>query len=112
MKQFTFESKQKTLFMAMMGLGALCLVLSYLNEPASIAEAGIHQRFWSNFLHNASFFTGMAFMITFVIGAFTMAYAGWYVAFKRIWEGISLFLIPGLIMMAIIGIGNLSLIHI
>lgn len=106
MKQFTFESKQKTLFMAMMGLGVICLVLSYLNEPASIAEAGVHQRFWSNFLHNASFFTGMAFMITFVIGAFTMAYAGWYVAFKRIWEGISLFLIPGLVLMLIIGIGN------
>ena len=111
MKQFTFESKQKTLFMAMMGLGLVCLILSYFNEPAAIADAGVHQRFWSNFLHNASFFTGMAFMITFIIAAFTLAYAGWYVAFKRIWEAFSLFLIPGLILMAFLAIGNYAHLH-
>ena len=111
MKQFTFESNQKNLFMAMMGLGLVCLVLSYIFEPAAIAEAGVHQRFWSNFLHNASFFTGMAFMITFVIAAFTMAYAGWYVVFKRLWEAFSLFLIPGLILMAVLAVGNYAHLH-
>ncbi len=104
MKQFTFEAKQKTFLMALMGLGLICLVISFIAEPEQIAAAGIHQRFWTNFLHNATFFTGMAFMITFVIAAFTTAYAGWYVVFKRIWEGFSLFLVPGLIMMALIGV--------
>jgi hypothetical protein len=104
MKQFTFESKQKTFLGATMGLGLLCLILSYVFEPEQIATAGIHQRFWTNFLHNSVFFTGMAFMITFVLAAFTTAYSGWHVAFKRIWEGFSLFLIPGLVLMAIIGI--------
>ncbi len=105
MKQFTFEAKQKNFLMAMMGLGLLCLILSYVFEPEQIAAGGFHARFWSNFLHNAVFFTGMAFMITFVIAAFTTAYAGWYVMFKRIWEGFAQFLVPGLVMMVIIGIG-------
>jgi hypothetical protein len=104
MKQFTFEARQKTVLWGMMGLGILCLILSYFTEPAQIAEAGVHMRFWSNFLHNAVFFTGMAFMTLFVLAAFTTAYSGWHAAFKRIWEGYSLFLIPGLVLMVIIGI--------
>ncbi|TAK45532.1 MAG: hypothetical protein EPO28_03610 [Saprospiraceae bacterium] len=104
MKQFTFEAKQKTVLRGMMGLGILCLILSYFTEPSQIAEAGTHMRFWSNFLHNSVFFTGMAFMTLFVLAAFTTAYAGWHAAFKRIWEAYSLFLIPGIVLMVIIGI--------
>jgi hypothetical protein len=104
MKQFTFEAKQKNFLLATMGLGLLCLILSYIMEPEQIAAGAQHARFWSNFLHNAVFFTGMAFMVTFVIAAFTLAYAGWYVAFKRLWEAFSSFMVPGLVMMLIIGI--------
>lgn len=111
MKQFVFESKQKTLFLSMMGLGVLCLILSFIAEPSQLAEGHFHQRFWTNFLHNATFFTGISFMITFVIAAFTLAYAGWYVVFKRLWEAFSLFLIPGLIFMVILGIGNYMHLH-
>lgn len=114
-KSFVFESKQRTLFFGMMALGLLCLALSYIMEPSMIvdAENGVnyHQRFWTNFLHNASFFTGIAFMITFVIAAFTLAYAGWYVVFKRLWEAFSLFLVPGLIFMAVLGIANYAHMH-
>lgn len=104
MKQFTFEAKQKNFLLATMGVGLLCLILSYVMEPEQIAAGGQHARFWSNFLLNAVFFTGMAFMVTFVIAAFTLAYAGWYVAFKRVWEAFSSFLVPGLVLMVIIGI--------
>ncbi len=104
MKQFTFEAKQKNFLIGMMGLGLLCLILSYFLEPEQIAASGQHARFWSNFLLNVVFFTGIAFMITFVIAAFTLAYAGWYVVFKRIWEAFSSFMLPGLIMMVLIGI--------
>ena len=106
MKQFTFEAKQKQVLWGAMGLGLICLILSFFFEPEQIAEGGFHSRFWSNFLHNAVFFTGMAFMITFVLAAFTTAYSGWHVTFKRIWEGFSLFLVPGVIMMVILGIAN------
>jgi hypothetical protein len=106
MKQFKFEAKQKKVLWGAMGLGLLCLVLSFFMEPEQIAAGGFHSRFWSNFLHNAVFFTGMAFMITFVLAAFTTAYAGWFVTFKRIWEGFSLFLLPGLLLMVILGVAN------
>lgn len=106
MKQFTFEAKQKNFLWAAMGLGLLCLILSFILEPAQIAEGGFHSRFWSNFLHNSVFFTGMAFMITFVLAAFTTAYSGWHVSFKRLWEGFSLFLLPGIVLMVILGIAN------
>lgn len=111
MKQFTFEAKQKNVLIGVMGLGLLCLILSFFLEPEQIAAGGFHARFWSNFLHNSVFFTGIAFMITFVMAAFITAYAGWYVIFKRVWEAFSLFLIPGVILMAIIGIGNYAHLH-
>lgn len=111
MKQFIFEAKQKQFLMGLMALGAVCLVLSFIFEPASIAEAGFHQRFWTNLLHNGVFFTGMSFMITFVIAAFITAYSGWHVMFKRIWEAFSLFLIVGLVILAIIGLGNVMHLH-
>jgi hypothetical protein len=111
MKQFTFEATQKKTLVGVMALGLLCLALSYFTEPAQITEAGFHSRFWSNFLHNAAFFTGMAFMITFVLAAFTTAYAGWHVVFKRIWEAFTLFLLPGLALLAIVGIGNYAHLH-
>lgn len=111
MKQFTFEKKQRTFLGGMMILGLVCLILAWVMEPSSIADADIHQRFWSNFLHNATFFTGMAFMITFVLAAFVTAYAGWHVTFKRLWEGFSMFLVPGLILIAFLGIGNYMHLH-
>jgi len=43
-------------------------------------------------------------MATFFIAVCITAYAGWHTVFKRIWEAISMFLVPGLILMAIIGI--------
>ena len=106
MKQFTFEAKQKSFLIGAMVLGLICLVISFFAEPEQITAGGFHSRFWSNFLHNSAFFTGMAFMITFVLAAFTTAYSGWHVTFKRVWEGFSLFLLPGLALMAILGIAN------
>lgn len=111
MKQFIFEAKQKQFLIGMMAVGFVCLLLSYFFEPEAIAETGFHQRFWSNLLHNASFFTGMAFMTTFVIAAFITAYSGWHVVFKRLWEAFSLFLLIGLVLLSIIGIGNYLHLH-
>ncbi len=106
MEQFTFEAKQKSFLFGAMALGLLCLLLSYFMEPEQIAAGGFHSRFWSNFLLNSVFYAGMAFMATFTLAAFITAYSGWHVSFKRLWEGFSLFLLPGLILMVIIGIAN------
>jgi hypothetical protein len=96
MKQFVFEQKQKTALFVMMAIGILTMILTYAGDNET------HTRFWTNFLHNTMFFTGMAFAATFLIAAKTLAYSGWHTAFKRIWEAYALFLGVGLILLAII----------
>lgn len=99
MNQFTFDSKLKTGLIGFMILGLVCMAITFfVDDP-------LHTRFWSNYLHNTVFFTGIAFVSLFVLTAFTTAYAGWYTVLKRIWEAYSLFLIPGLALMLLVIIG-------
>lgn len=99
MNQFTFEARQKTYLIGFMILGVVCLGITFFeNDP-------LHTRFWSNYLHNAVFFTGIGFISLFVLTAFTTAYSGWHAVMKRIWEAYSLFLIPGLILMLVVVAG-------
>ena len=62
--QFTFEAKQKNVFYGMMVIGLISLIFSYLDTTLPN-----HTRFWTNFLHNAAFFTGIGFAATFLIAA-------------------------------------------
>jgi hypothetical protein len=101
MNQFTFEGREKSVLIGGMLLGVVCLALSFFMD-ASPHAAEIHSRFWTNFLHNAVFFTGIAFISLFLICAAISAYAGWYAVIKRVWEAFSQFLIVGIILMAII----------
>jgi len=96
---YNFTKKSKTWLAAGMVVGLLCLVLTWFGDDE------LHTRFWSNFLHNAVFFAGIALMAGFFMTASITAWAGWYVVFKRVWESISLYLIIGIPMMLIIGIG-------
>ncbi len=97
MKEFTFEGSQKRLFIGAIILGIICMAATFLFD-----DDALHTRFWTNFLHNTVFFTGIAFISLFVYSAFTIAYAGWFVNFKRIWEAYSQFLIVGLGFMLVI----------
>ena len=99
MNQFTFDGKLRTTLLGFMGLGLLCLVLTFFNDDA------LHTRFWTNYLHNTVFFTGIAFVTLFVMAAFTTAWAGWYTVVKRVFEAFSLFLTPGLILLSVVIIG-------
>lgn len=97
MNQFTFESKQKTFLLAFMGLGLLCLGLTFkFNDPMH------NVRFWTNFLHNSVFFTGVAFITLFFLAANITAWAGWYTIFKRVWESFMAFLVPGLVLLLVV----------
>ncbi len=95
-KNFVFEGKQKTTLLAFIVLGILCLVATFFIDET---------RFWTNYLHNAVFFLGMSFVATFVLSAFMLAYAGWHVVMKRVWEAFMLFLPVGLIMMLLVIVG-------
>ena len=79
--------------------GALLLVISYLFVDDGEAH---HMRFWTNFLHNTVFFAGISFMACFAYAAFTTAYAGWFVQFKRVWESFGMFLLPALFLFGVL----------
>ena len=100
MNTYSLPGRQRTLLFAGMGVGLLCLVLSWF-----VDDTGHHMRFWTNFLHNSVFFTGIALMAIFFYSVCNTAWAGWHVQFKRVWEAMSLFLGVGLILMAIVAIG-------
>jgi len=76
------------------------MIVTYMTDDA------VHSRFWSNFLHNSVFFTGIALMAGFFLSASITAWAGWYVVFKRVWEAFGLFLAVGLVLMLILGIAT------
>ena len=97
MNQFTFEGKQKTTLIGFMILGLICLGLSFVFD-----DTEHHMRFWSNYLHNTVYFTGIAFVSLFVLAAFTTAYAGWFTVLKRIWEAYAQFLIVGLVLLLVV----------
>lgn len=99
MNQFIFERRQKNLFGAMMLIGIIALVMTYMGDDAA------HTRFWSNVLHNSVFFTLVSLMALFMISASITAWAGWYTVFKRLWEAYALFLIVGVILILLIAVG-------
>ena len=100
MTNFEISGRQRTLLLSGIVLGVVCMALTWFNDD------GFHSRFWSNFLHNSVFFTGIALMAAFFLSASITAWAGWYVTFKRVWEAFGLFLIVGLVFMVIIAAGN------
>lgn len=95
---FKMSGRERTVLFGFMGLGVLCMLITFLGDDA------VHSRFWSNFLINTVFFTGISFVALFILSAFTAAYSGWHIVVKRIWEAYSMFLIVGIILfLAIIG---------
>jgi cytochrome bd-type quinol oxidase subunit 2 len=97
--QFVFEKKTKTLLISGMVLGAVCLGLTFFNDDE------YHTRFWTNWLHNAVFFTGIAFTSMFFLSAQITAFAGWNSVVRRVWEAMSQFMWVGLILMGVIALG-------
>ncbi len=106
MGQFEFTGREKNVLMGFMALGALCLGLTFVMDTTPF-----HTRFWTNFLHNSVFFTGIAFMSLFVWSAKSLAYAGWHTVFKRVWEANAQFLVVGLVLMSIVAFGMFFKVH-
>lgn len=96
---FKMTGRERNVLFGFMGLGLLCIVMTLLGDDA------VHSRFWSNYLINAVFFTGVSFVSLFILAAFTTTYTGWYIVVKRIWEAYAQFLLVGLILMLVLIIG-------
>jgi len=99
-QQFTFTGRQKTLFLILMVIGAVCLGLTFMTDTTPH-----HARFWTNFLHNSVFFTGISFIGLYWLAAHTLGYSGWHVGLKRVMEAMTLFLPIGLLLLLVIAAG-------
>ncbi len=100
-ERFEFTSKEKMVLIGMMALGLICLVATYF-----MGGKDGELRFWTNFLHNSVFFTGIAFISMFLLAAKVLAYSGWHTVWKRLLEAKAQFLIFGLIFMGVILLGT------
>lgn len=100
MTTYTIPSKQRSLLLGGIVVGILCLAGSWFFDSDAH-----HMRFWTNFLHNSVFFTGIAFMAVMFYAICNTAWAGWHTQFKRIWEAMGMFLGIGIILMTIIFLG-------
>lgn len=98
MNQFVFKNTIKTFLFAFMGLGILCMGITWFTDDE------FHTRFWSNLLHNSVFFTGISLMATFFLAVCITAYAGWHAQFKRVWEAFGSFIYVGIGLMLFMGI--------
>lgn len=97
--RYTVPNKQRSLLLAGMALGVVCLVWSWFSGDDH------HTRFWSNFLHNSVFFTGISFMAVFFYAVCNTAWAGWHIVFKRVWEAMGMFLGIGIVLIGILALG-------
>ncbi|MEZ4919552.1 MAG: hypothetical protein R2792_10670 [Saprospiraceae bacterium] len=91
--QFVFEGKLKRNLIIGMAIGVVCLILSAMGDDDYLT------RFWTNYLHNAVFFTGIAFTMMFFLAANITAFGGWITTFKRLWESMSQFMWVGILLM-------------
>ena len=103
--RFEFDGKLKTVLFAGIGLGVLGLLMSFIGDDQ------FHTRFWTNWLHNSLFFTGIALFMLFFLTAQITAFGGWNTAFKRVWEAMGEFLWIGAILIGVLTIGVWGHLH-
>ncbi len=103
--QFVFDSKLKRNLIIGMGIGVLSLIWSAIGDDA------FYTRFWTNYLHNAVFFTGIAFTAMFFLSGQITAFAGWMVVIKRLWEAMSQFMLVGIALLLVVVIGVWGHLH-
>ena len=101
MNRFEFSGKLKTILLVGMAIGLVSLIVEYF-----VMGDDVHSQFWSDIILNNTYFIGMALTALFAMAAFITAWAGWFSVFKRLFEALNAFLVPGAIIMLIVALGN------
>lgn len=98
-RAFEFESGPKKVLIGGMVIGLISLVATFLTDDQ------YHTAFWSNWLHNSVFFTGIAFTSAFFLAGNITGFAGWMTAIRRIWEAMSMFMLVGIGLLGVLALG-------
>lgn len=101
MNQYTFSGTARTVTIGAMIIGVVSMILTW-----TLGADAYQSRFWSNFLHNGTFFLGISMMAFFFIAVCITAYAGWASVFKRVWEAFSHYMIAGFVFMVIFAVAT------
>lgn len=103
-----FSSKAKRFLLGMVGTGLLLAIVGFMTFEFDAAAEGAHvgwaNKIWSNLLANGFFFFGISLIAVFFIAMQYAAEAGWATVLKRIFEGVSIWLPIGsvLVLLAVI----------
>ena len=101
--KYVFEGKLKIASIALMGLGLIGLVASFLLVDS--------QRVWANLLLNSFFFTGIAVAGTFFIAVNIVGESGWYTMVKRIPEALGQYTYFGMAAVLIVILAGVFHVH-
>lgn len=106
MRNYTFESKEKTFALGLMVVGGVLAGIGIalnLDSPA---------RIWSALLYNNLFYLYLGLIALFYIASQTLGYNGWYVVMKRAFEAMTGYIVVGsLLMIPILYFGLHDLYH-
>jgi hypothetical protein len=98
-ENFQTPARYKTWSLALMGVGALSLVIGYFLYGSENGGT----RFWSALLQNSVYFLLVVNAAMFFFAASTLAWGGWQISFRRVTEAIAACVIPiGLICFVIL----------
>lgn len=103
---YTFPKKLKNYTYLMMAVGALAILLGFFTDHDTHGT-----RVWANIYVNSFFFFGIATGALFFIAVQYAAEAAWAVALKRVFEGISSYIVVGAITLIIVWLAGAFHLH-
>ncbi|MDR9486888.1 quinol:cytochrome C oxidoreductase [Salibacter sp.] len=97
MDQFTFTDKSKKLFIGLIAVGVIATLYGIFSGQGA--------RTWTSAMISGWFFFGIALAAVFFIGVNNAAQAAWGVVLKRVFEGVSMFMPYGTLLLLIVFLG-------
>lgn len=86
-EQFEIPAKMKTWAFALIGIGAISVILGFILHGTGTEEE--QSVFWGTVMYNSMYFTMICNAAMFFICAITLAMGGWHLVFQRVGEAIS-----------------------
>jgi hypothetical protein len=104
-RAFEFESSLKRNLLIGMAVGLICLGAQYINGDS------YHTEFWSTWLLNSVYFTGISFTAVFFLAGMIVGFGGWMTTIRRIWEAMGMFMLIGMVLLSLLVIGLWGHLH-